>query len=64
MGSMRGAQLDVPIATELVSAGLGKGIILNHIGDSVLRFLPPLVITRHQVDTVCDRLTDLIGELA
>ena len=62
--SMRGAQLDVPIATELVSAGLGKGIILNHIGDSVLRFLPPLVITRHQVDTVCDRLTDLIGELA
>jgi len=63
-GLMRGAQLDVPIATELVSAGLGKGIILNHIGDSVLRFLPPLVITRHQVDTVCDRLTDLIGELA
>ena len=63
-GLMRGAQLDVPIASELVDAGLGKGIILNHIGDSVLRFLPPLVITRYQVDKVCDTLEALIEELA
>lgn len=62
-GLMRGAQLDVPIASQLVEEGLAEGLVLNHIGDSILRFLPPLVITREQVDEACDRLEALIGRL-
>ena len=60
---MRGAQFDLPIATPLVDAGLEAGLVLNHIGDSILRFLPPLVVTEEQIDTMIDRLDQLIFKL-
>ena len=63
-GLLRGAQFDVPIANELVSEGLGAGLVLNHIGDSILRFLPPLVVTTEQVDEMAERLGALIDRLA
>ncbi len=63
-GLMRGAQLDVPIARELVERGLGRGLVLNRIGDSVLRFLPPLVVSEEQVDAMVERLSALVGEIA
>lgn len=63
-GLMRGIQLDVPIANELVSEGLKEGLVLNHIGDSILRFLPPLVVTEEQVDVMAERLAGLILRLA
>ena len=69
-GLMRGAQLDVPIATALVDEGLSlaaterKGLVLNHIGDSILRFLPPLVVTKEQIDEMADSLELLINKLA
>ena len=63
-GLMRGAQFDVPIANELVSEGLEAGLVLNHIGDSILRFLPPLVVTDEQIDTMAERLEALINRLA
>lgn len=69
-GLMRGAQLDVPIATPLVDQGLRlcdtgrRGLVLNHIGDSILRFLPPLVVSKEQVDEMADSLEQLIEELA
>lgn len=63
-GLLRGAQLDAPIAGELVSEGLGAGLVLNHIGDSILRFLPPLVVSYEQIDEMADRLAVLIDRLA
>lgn len=63
-GLLRGAQLDVPIANELVDEGLAAGLVLNHIGDSIIRFLPPLVITREQVDEGMDRFEELLKKLA
>ena len=63
-GMMRAIQLDVPIANELVEEGLGAGLVLNHIGDSIIRFLPPLVMTEEQVDEMVARMARLIGELA
>lgn len=62
-GLMRGAQFDAPIATPLVDRGLKEGIVLNHIGDSILRFLPPLIVSKEQIDTMIWRLTPLIEEL-
>ena len=69
-GLMRGAQLDMPIATPLVEQGLRltergrRGLVLNHVGDSILRFLPPLVISDEQIDEMVDSLAFLVGELA
>lgn len=69
-GLMRGVQFDVPIATELVNRGLElvdshkRGLVLNHIGDNILRFLPPLVVTRGQVDEMADSLAALIDGIS
>lgn len=63
-GLMRGAQLDVPMARSLVEQGLRAGLVLNCVGDSTLRFLPPLVVTTGQVDAMAERLAKLIEQLA
>lgn len=63
-GLMRGAQFDVPIAGELVRRGLDAGLVLNRIGDTILRFLPPLVVGTEQIDAMAERLGALITELA
>lgn len=62
-GLMRGAQLDVPVASEAVDAGLEEGLVLNHIGDSILRFLPPLVVSEEQVDEMAERLGPILERL-
>jgi acetylornithine aminotransferase len=41
-----------------------RGLVLNHIGDSILRFLPPLVVTTEQIDEMADSLESLIHTLA
>ncbi|MBR3159161.1 MAG: acetylornithine/succinylornithine family transaminase [Atopobiaceae bacterium] len=66
-GLMRGAQLDVPVANELVEKGLERagngtrGLVLNHIGDSILRFLPPLVVSDEQIDEMCEALEEMLA---
>ena len=49
------------IRQELVDKGLEVGLVLNHIGDSILRFLPPLVISEEQVDEVAGKLAALLA---
>jgi len=50
LGLMRGVTLTEPIAAAVGEAALEKGLVLNVIGDSVLRFLPPLIATTEHVD--------------
>ena len=49
MGLMLGAELDGPGAG-VVSRCLAGGLLINCTADRVLRFLPPLVISREQID--------------
>jgi acetylornithine/succinyldiaminopimelate/putrescine aminotransferase len=49
-GLMIGATTTKLIARELMKASLNGGLIFNAVGDSYLRFLPPLNITRADVD--------------
>ena len=66
-GLMRGVQLDAAIATQVVERGLARddgdrrGLVLNHIGDSILRFLPPLVISASELDECADILEELLS---
>jgi len=61
-GLMVGASLTQPIAAQVVDDALERGLVLNNIGTDILRFLPPLVCTLAQVDTLIDRLTPLLKE--
>ncbi len=49
-GLMIGVSLKVPKAVELRNAALKNGLIFNAVGDSILRFLPPLILSESDVD--------------
>jgi predicted acetylornithine/succinylornithine family transaminase len=49
MGLMAGMELDIPGA-EIVRKCLEEGLLINCTGETVLRFLPPLIITEPDVD--------------
>jgi acetylornithine/N-succinyldiaminopimelate aminotransferase len=49
MGLMLGAELDRP-GSPVVDRCRDAGLLINCTADRILRFLPPLVITREQVD--------------
>jgi len=62
-GLMVGATLDRPIAGEVVAAALDRGLVMNNIGPDILRFLPPLVCSIEEVDTLLSVLDDILTEL-
>lgn len=55
-GLMLAAELAEPCAKRVASACLDKGIVVNAIGDSIVRLLPPLVCSEDETDTLLDTL--------
>lgn len=55
-GLIIGVPLNQPIARDLMKASLEQGLIFNAVGDSILRFLPPLCVTRSDVDEALAKL--------
>lgn len=49
-GLMLGVVLDRPIAAKLVRAALDNGLLLNGIGDNVIRMVPPLILEIKDAD--------------
>ena len=58
LGALLAIHLDVPVAHELAAAALDKGVLVNDIGDNLIRLSPPLVIS----DPDIDRAVELLGE--
>jgi acetylornithine aminotransferase len=61
---MLGVALDRDIAREVAAAALEAGLIVNAIGDRTLRLVPPLVITRDEVDEAVQRLSKAFDAVA
>ncbi|MDQ6855613.1 MAG: aminotransferase class III-fold pyridoxal phosphate-dependent enzyme, partial [Candidatus Dormibacteraeota bacterium] len=57
-GLMLAMVLDEPIAARAGRAALDCGVIVNAIGDSVLRLLPALTISEAEVDEALRRLRE------
>jgi len=55
-GLMVGVTLAKPIARKVLLAALEEGLVLNAVGDSYLRFLPPLTINNADVDLAMEKL--------
>lgn len=55
-GLMCGITLDKPVAAKVLAAGLKHGLVLNNPGADIMRFLPPLVCTRTDVDVLIEKL--------
>ena len=60
VGLMLGIEMDMPCA-QLVDAMRHQGVLVNCTAEKVLRFVPPLVITREQIDNVTNHLDEVIG---
>jgi acetylornithine/N-succinyldiaminopimelate aminotransferase len=52
-GLMIGVETKYP-CSKFVDFAREKGVLLNCTSDSVLRLVPPLMITKEQIDTVVD----------
>lgn len=63
-GLMVGCTLAAPKAVETAAALLDKGFIVNHIGADILRFLPPLVCGKPEIDTLLATLSDVLEEVS
>jgi acetylornithine/succinyldiaminopimelate/putrescine aminotransferase len=62
-GLMVGVTLAHPVAAEVAAAGLERGLVLNNIGTNILRFLPPLVCGKPEIDTLLSTLTNILAEV-
>ncbi|MDI6844490.1 MAG: acetylornithine transaminase [Anaerosomatales bacterium] len=58
-GLMVGATLSRPVAKQVADAALEHRILLNAIGEEIIRFLPPLVCTESEIDTLIGVLDDI-----
>jgi len=58
-GLMIGIELTKPCG-EMVEKALGRGILINCTSDSVIRLVPPLVISKEQIDRVISVLCEIL----
>tara|TARA_R110002073_G_scaffold4201_11_gene27825 strand:+ start:5585 stop:6748 length:1164 start_codon:yes stop_codon:yes gene_type:complete len=61
-GLMIGIELDSPCG-DLVQSALDKGLLINVTADSVIRLLPPLIISDNEADQIVDIMSGLIEAL-
>ena len=62
MGLIQGLQLGVN-PKDVIANALDNGLILFSAGTNVIRFVPPLVITKADVDEMIVRLKKIFGFL-
>lgn len=62
IGLMQGVELNKPFAKEIGAGTLEKGLVINSIGDRVLRMSPPLIITKDDVAEALGILDTLFTE--
>lgn len=62
IGMMQGLVFKVPVGP-VIHKALEKGLILINAGTDIIRFVPPLVITKEDVDQMISILTQSIDEV-
>lgn len=62
IGMMQGLVFKVPVGP-VINKALEKGLILINAGTDIIRFVPPLVITKEDVDQMIGILTQSIDEV-
>jgi acetylornithine/N-succinyldiaminopimelate aminotransferase len=59
IGLMVGMKLTIP-GGDIVKQGHARGLLLNVTHDTVLRFVPPLVVSEAEIDAMTAILDDLL----
>ncbi len=61
-GLILGMELSIP-GGDIVSQALQKGLLINCTANTVLRFLPPLIVTREEIDEAMTILDGILQEI-
>jgi acetylornithine/N-succinyldiaminopimelate aminotransferase len=61
-GLMIGMDIDIPAAA-VISAGYQHGLIIVNAGPQILRLVPPLIITRDEIDMAIERLQAALSDV-
>ncbi|MCM1326699.1 MAG: aspartate aminotransferase family protein [Bacteroidales bacterium] len=59
VGLMQGLVFDRPVA-DMINRAVEKGLILINAGSNIIRFVPPLIITKEHIDEMITILEDCI----
>lgn len=59
LGLMQGLQFNKPVG-EYINKALDKGLVLINAGTEIIRFLPPLIITRADIEKMADILESVL----
>jgi acetylornithine/N-succinyldiaminopimelate aminotransferase len=59
-GLLVGMELDIP-GRDIVAACIKEGLLINCTMDTVLRFMPPLIITEEEIDRLIDVLDGIFA---
>lgn len=62
IGLMIGMGLTIP-AGDIVKKGHERGLLLNVTHDTVLRFVPPLIVTKQEINRMIEILDGIFGEV-
>ena len=62
LGLMVGAELTVP-AKEIMNRCMKKGLLVIGAGTHVMRFVPPLIISKGDIDRAINIIDEVLGEL-
>ncbi len=61
-GLILGMELEFP-GGEIVAQCQKRGVLINCTAEKVLRFLPPLIVTSEEVDSLIETLDDVLGQI-
>ncbi len=62
IGLILGIELDIP-GSDIVNKCIEKGFLINCVQENILRFLPPLIIQKHEISKLLETLNDIFKQL-
>ncbi len=62
LGLMRGLEFAFPVK-DIIEKAMDKGLILISAGADIIRFVPPLIITKQHVDDMVEILDSVLDEI-
>ena len=59
---MRGLEFTIPVG-DIVAKSIANGLLIISAGTNIIRFVPPLVITKENVDEMYEKLDKILSEV-
>ncbi len=62
----RGLMIGLELTTDVspvIEAGFQRGLLMVNAGTEVIRFVPPLIVEKRHVDTLVEKLSDILSDI-